>query len=173
MHHFGEALVLSPSDFGIRSEPPSHPELLDWLAAELIANGWSTKDLHRQIVLSSTYRQQRVYHAKLISGINKNVRLAIEWQDGSQLAFQQRETTPPWNGATIVTNQAFAPHEMLYPHEYRSMYGPFYYRVKGSWIWTPFGMESHDKWELTGTEVRVKYRSNYHLLSGFIPPVLR
>jgi hypothetical protein len=57
MHHFGEPLVSSPSDFGVRSTPPSHPELLDWLAATLIEDGWSLKKLHRRIVLSSVYQQ--------------------------------------------------------------------------------------------------------------------
>jgi mono/diheme cytochrome c family protein len=57
MHHFGNPLVATPSDFGLRSEAPTHPELLDHLAARFMAEGWSTKDLHRWIVLSSTYRQ--------------------------------------------------------------------------------------------------------------------
>ncbi|MHC4877978.1 MAG: hypothetical protein ACYTGL_16090 [Planctomycetota bacterium] len=73
-------------------------------------------------------------------------------------------------GGTMYTNQAFAPHEMLYAHKYRSMYGPFFYRVKGAWLWTPFGIESHDKWELVGTEVKVNYKSKICPLSGFIPP---
>lgn len=80
-----------------------------------------------------------------------------------------RQDIPVQVGGTQITNQAFAPHEMLYAHEYRGLYPPFYYRVKGSWLWTPFGVESHDKWELMGTEVKVKYRSNYSLLSGFTP----
>ena len=57
MHHFGVGLVKTPSDFGLRSDPPSHPELLDWLAANFIQSGWSVKWLHRQIVLSATYQQ--------------------------------------------------------------------------------------------------------------------
>ena len=57
MHHFGEPLVSTPSDFGTRSTPPSHPELLDYLAARLKDEGWSLKALHRLIVLSSTYQQ--------------------------------------------------------------------------------------------------------------------
>jgi mono/diheme cytochrome c family protein len=56
-HHFGAGLVRTPSDFGIRAETPSHPELLDWLATQLVANGWSTKSVHRLIVLSNTYQQ--------------------------------------------------------------------------------------------------------------------
>lgn len=58
-HHFGKGIVPTPSDFGTQGSPPSHPELLDWLAAELMQNGWSTKHIHRQIVLSATYRQER------------------------------------------------------------------------------------------------------------------
>lgn len=57
MHLFGQGLVTTPSDFGLRSEPPSHPELLDELAASFIREGWSTKRLIRRIVLSQTYRQ--------------------------------------------------------------------------------------------------------------------
>ena len=58
MHHFGAGLVRTPSDFGLRAEPPSHPELLDWLANRLVAGGWSTKALHRMILLSATYQQR-------------------------------------------------------------------------------------------------------------------
>lgn len=57
LHHFGAGLVRTPSDFGLRAEPPSHPELLDWLARRFVEEGWSLKWLHRQIVLSATYRQ--------------------------------------------------------------------------------------------------------------------
>lgn len=56
-HHFGEGLVTTPSDFGVRAESPSHPELLDWLAMELIRQGWSTKAIHRLILTSKTYQQ--------------------------------------------------------------------------------------------------------------------
>ena len=55
-HHFGEGLVRSPNNFGRLGERPDHPELLDWLAAKLVESGWSIKDLHREIMLSSTYR---------------------------------------------------------------------------------------------------------------------
>jgi len=56
-HHFGQGLVSTPSDFGIGGDQPSHPELLDFLARELIQNGWSLKHLHRLIVRSAAYRQ--------------------------------------------------------------------------------------------------------------------
>jgi len=53
--HFGKPLVATPSDFGFRGTPPTHPELLDWLANEFIASGWSIKRMHRLIMLSKTY----------------------------------------------------------------------------------------------------------------------
>ena len=56
-HHLGRGLVATPSDFGARGEPPTHPELLDWLATELIAHGWKLKEIHKLIMLSSVYRQ--------------------------------------------------------------------------------------------------------------------
>jgi len=56
-HLFGQGLVRSPNDFGFNGAPPTHPELLDWLAEELLANGWRLKPLLRQLVLSRTYRQ--------------------------------------------------------------------------------------------------------------------
>ncbi len=57
LHHFGAGLVSSPSNFGLRSQPPTHPELLDYLAHRFVTEGWSIKQLHRWIMLSSTYQQ--------------------------------------------------------------------------------------------------------------------
>jgi hypothetical protein len=56
-HLFGRGLVATPSDFGTRGDPPTHPELLDWLATTLTEDGWSTKRLIRRIVLSQAYRR--------------------------------------------------------------------------------------------------------------------
>lgn len=56
-HHFGRALVRTPDDFGIRGQPPTHPQLLDYLATKLLDDGWSLKKLHRRIMLSAVYRQ--------------------------------------------------------------------------------------------------------------------
>ena len=55
--HFGEGLVSTPSDFGANGAKPTHPELLDWLASEFKARGWSLKAMHRLILTSATYRQ--------------------------------------------------------------------------------------------------------------------
>ena len=56
-HHFGTGLVRTASNFGLLGEPPTHPELLDWLATQFVEHGWSLKDAHRQIMLSATYKQ--------------------------------------------------------------------------------------------------------------------
>ncbi len=57
LHHFGEGLARSPDDFGKLGQEPTHPELLDWLASEFVARGWSIKSMHRLMVLSSAYCQ--------------------------------------------------------------------------------------------------------------------
>jgi hypothetical protein len=62
--HFGTGLVESSSNFGVLGEAPSHPLLLDFLAATFVENGWSVKDLHRQIMNSETYRQASAFDAK-------------------------------------------------------------------------------------------------------------
>ncbi|MFN8007328.1 MAG: PSD1 and planctomycete cytochrome C domain-containing protein [Terriglobia bacterium] len=54
--HFGSGLVATPNDFGRQGQPPTHPELLDWLATEFVRQGWSIKRMHRLMVLSNTYR---------------------------------------------------------------------------------------------------------------------
>jgi hypothetical protein len=57
-HHFGQPLVQTVGDFGVRSEPPSHPELLEWLAHDFVSNDWKLKRLHRLIVRSAAYNQR-------------------------------------------------------------------------------------------------------------------
>jgi hypothetical protein len=56
-HHFGEGIVSTPNDFGFQGSPPSHPELLEYLASELVKGGWKLKPLHKQMLLSATYQQ--------------------------------------------------------------------------------------------------------------------
>src|SRR5207245_3453737 len=57
LHHFGEGIVNTPGDFGVRTEEPAQRPLLDFLAASFVESGWSTKALHRLILLSSSYQQ--------------------------------------------------------------------------------------------------------------------
>src|SRR5262249_11583826 len=63
MQHFGRGIVDSLGDFGSQGEKPTHPELLDWLATDFVASGWSLKHLHRRIVLSEAYRQGSTFNA--------------------------------------------------------------------------------------------------------------
>ncbi len=65
LHHFGSGLAATPDDFGLRSDPPSHPELLDYLATQLIQGGWSIKSLHRLLMASATYQQSSEENARL------------------------------------------------------------------------------------------------------------
>ncbi len=64
MHHFGKGIVTSAGDFGVLGNDPSHPQLLDWLAADFMENGWSLKRLHRQILTSQTWKQSSTRDAK-------------------------------------------------------------------------------------------------------------
>lgn len=73
---FGRGLVLTTEDFGYRGTPPSHPDLLDWLAAELMASGWDVKAMHRLIVCSSTYRRSSEVRPELRTEDPDNVLLA-------------------------------------------------------------------------------------------------
>jgi mono/diheme cytochrome c family protein len=61
-HHFGRGIVATPSDFGVRGAPASHPDLLDWLAAELIRHRWQLKPIHKLILSSSVYRRSSKFN---------------------------------------------------------------------------------------------------------------
>lgn len=73
---FGQGLVTTPEDFGVKGEPPTHPELLDWLACEYMDNGWSLKQLLKTIVLSSTYQQSSSVRSELVDRDPQNALLA-------------------------------------------------------------------------------------------------
>ncbi|MES2692930.1 MAG: DUF1549 and DUF1553 domain-containing protein, partial [Verrucomicrobiota bacterium] len=75
-HLFGRGIVATVEDFGTRGEPPSHPELLDYLATEFVRGGWSRKAMIRQIVLSATYRQSSTMRAELLDRDPYNTLLA-------------------------------------------------------------------------------------------------
>lgn len=72
--HFGVGLVETANDFGRNGTPPSHPELLDWLAIQFIESGWSVKNMHRMIVLSATYGQAAIVRVDA-SALDADVRL--------------------------------------------------------------------------------------------------
>jgi hypothetical protein len=75
-HHFGGGLVKTAENFGLQSEPPSHPELLDWLATEFVRTGWNIKALHKLMVMSATYRQSSTVTPELVQRDSENRLLA-------------------------------------------------------------------------------------------------
>jgi len=78
-HHFGQGIVATPNDFGKAGIRPTHPELLDWLAADFIEGGWRIKRMHRQIMLSNAYRQSSL----------SNQTVAIAKDPGNTLLWRQ------------------------------------------------------------------------------------
>ncbi|HEV7403847.1 MAG TPA: PSD1 and planctomycete cytochrome C domain-containing protein [Chthoniobacteraceae bacterium] len=102
MRHFGQALVRTPDNFGKVGEKPTHPELLDWLARRFIASGWSLKQLHRTIMLSSAYQMSSRLDQRSFAqdGDNRLLwrmeprRLDVEaWRDGLLAATQDLDRT--------------------------------------------------------------------------------
>lgn len=90
-------------------------------------------------------------------------------QTGAALYPSPVPGIPQQMGGAAIMNQAFHPHEMLYPHEYHAMYPPYYYKVNGGFMVTPFGMWSHEDWTLQGTQVDVKYKSHISPFTLFHP----
>lgn len=75
MHHFGQAIVDSTGDFGSRAATPTHPDLLDWLAADFMEHGWELKRIHRLIMTSRTYRQTSASHSEKAMAVDADNRL--------------------------------------------------------------------------------------------------
>ena len=109
----GSHIVDTPSDFGLQGSPPTHPELLDWLAADFVEHGWSIKHLVRKIVLSQTYQQRSDYrkdgvnadsHNKLLWRGNRK-HLSIEAiRDSLLSASRQLDPTPRGHAGKLWTN---------------------------------------------------------------------
>jgi len=90
-YHFGTGIVDTPSDFGFLGSRPTHPELLDWLASRLLAHGWRWKPLHREILLSQTYRQSAAYRPAA-AAIDKDARLLWRFPPRRLSAEELRDT---------------------------------------------------------------------------------
>ncbi len=90
-HHFGVGLVKTPSDFGVRAETPSHPDLLDWLTTQFIKDGWSLKKLHRRILTSATFRQSSAGDTTMnASAIRKDPENRLLWRmNQKRLSFEE------------------------------------------------------------------------------------
>ncbi len=121
-HHFGAGLVRTPGDFGLRGDPPSHPELLDWLATTFVESGWSVKKMHRLILLSAAYRQSSDDHVQAAAIDPENVllwrmnrsRLEFEPLRDSLLAIAGR-LDPRLGGLPVdITQAPFPPRRSIY-----------------------------------------------------------
>jgi mono/diheme cytochrome c family protein len=111
-HHLGRGIVTTPNDFGEQGDPPSHPELLDWLASQLVQNGWTLKRLHTMIVTSAVYMQDSRYDEARAKIDRENVyrwrytprRLEAEPIRDSLLAFSGRLDSSMFGPGTLDPN---------------------------------------------------------------------
>jgi cytochrome c553 len=122
-HHFGAGFVPTPDDFGTMSEPPSHPELLDYLAARFMAEGWSMKKLHKTIVLSAVYQQSSANNPRYAE-IDPGNRLLWRANIG-RLEFESIRDSILAIGGSLNTNMYGRPVDFdLHPESTRrSVYG--------------------------------------------------
>ncbi len=126
---FGTGFVKTAEDFGVQSEPPSHPELLDWLATEFVARGWDLKALHRLIVTSATYRQSSRVTPELLE----------RDPDNRLLARGPRHRMPSW----MLRDQALAAAGLL--HEQRGGPAVKPYQPAGIWEEATFGKKTYQQ----------------------------
>jgi hypothetical protein len=122
LHHFGFGIVRTPSDFGTRSDPPTHPELLDHLAVQFMADGWSVKKLHRAMMLTSVYQQssevgadaaQRDPQNLLLSHMNRR-RLDFEAVRDSLIAVTGNMDTTMGGKSVDITTEPYTRRRTIY-----------------------------------------------------------
>ncbi len=134
--YFGRGLVETSEDFGVQGSPPSHPELLDWLAVEFMDRHWNMKAIHRKIVLSATYRQSSDIASALVEKDPSNKLLAR----GARFRLE----------AEMLRDQALGVSGLLS----RKRGGPSVYPVQPEGIWnTPY---SGEKWIESAGEDRYR-----------------
>jgi hypothetical protein len=158
--HFGRGIVATPGDFGTQGEPPSHPELLDWLARDFVENGWSLKRLQRLILLSSTYR---------MAGVAEGPGLRSDPEDRSLWHFPRRrlegeairDAMLACSGA--LNPKAFGP-PVVPPLSRDELTGLF--DAKGKWPVTKDAAE-HDR---RSVYLLVRRTFVYPLFAAFDPP---
>jgi hypothetical protein len=136
-YHFGRGIVGTPSDFGLKGERPTHPELLDWLATEFMTNGWSMKYMHRLIMTSETYKQASVSRPEAV---------AIDPEDKLLWRFPRHRL----EGETI-RDEALAVAGMLNT----KMGGPSVFPE------LPIGLEGRGGWKVTKDKEERNRRSIY------------
>ncbi|MES2707058.1 MAG: PSD1 and planctomycete cytochrome C domain-containing protein [Verrucomicrobiota bacterium] len=127
MHDFGNGLVSTPSDFGTRAEPPSHPELLDWLAARFMEDGWSLKKLHRRLLLSAAWQQSSAPPPEpdLTAALLKDPGNRLLWRMNPQrLSFEEMRDSWLAAAGLLDPRMGGAPVELFDPgNTRRTLYG--------------------------------------------------
>ena len=134
-YHFGRGLVKTPNDFGVRGLPPTHLELLDHLAQQFVRSGWSIKNLHRLIMLSSTYQQSSVADptnplavdtTDLYVHFSRQRLSAEEIRDAILAVSGELDPVPaqghPFPDATTWGYSQHGPFSAVYDHNKRSVY---------------------------------------------------
>src|SRR5262249_42157850 len=133
LHHFGRGLVRTPGDFGLRGEPPTHPELLDDLAWSFIDGGWSIKKLHKAILMSATYQQSCEPLTPILStrrrgqgeGATDPDNRLLSHQNRQRLDFESLRDSLLWASGRLDLKVGGAPVEIATPpfSTRRSVYG--------------------------------------------------
>ncbi len=122
LRHFGKGIVRTPSDFGIRGDPPTHPELLDYIASRFVEDGWSVKKLHKLILLSNTYQQSCLTTARealidpenrLVSHMNRQ-RFDLEELRDSLLAVSGQLDTKSGGPSVELTSAPYSNRRTVY-----------------------------------------------------------
>ena len=123
--HFGRGLVTTPNDFGARGQPPTHPALLEFLASEFVHRGWSIKEMHRLIMLSSTY-QQATGEAGDYAGFARRRLTAEELRDSILAVSGDLDREPgrahPFPSPLGWGYTQHGPFNAVYDHDKRSVY---------------------------------------------------
>ncbi len=133
--HFGNGLVRTPDNFGVRGELPSNPELLDWLAARFVADGWSIKAIHRLVMSTDAYRRATINddHNAMIDPdnvtqwrFNRRRLMAEEIRDAMLVVSGDLDVTPgeahPFPPSKTWTFTQHNPFTAVYDHNHRSVY---------------------------------------------------
>jgi mono/diheme cytochrome c family protein len=118
-HHLGRGLVATPSDFGFQGEAPSHPELLDWLARELIRGGWRLKPIHKLIMTSSVYRQSAAREPAKVKADSEN---RLFWHRPRQRLQAELIRDAMLAVSGVLDPRPFGPGTLDPNHKRRSIY---------------------------------------------------
>jgi hypothetical protein len=177
MRHFGSPLVKTPSDFGVRSDPPTNPQLLDYLAVRFVQLGWSVKALHREMLLSSTYRQTSDPEAAGVS--RKKVARAEAADPANMLLWRMNRTRTDFEAMRdsllavsgrldpAIGGQAVAIYDAERPANRRTLYG-FIDRQNLPGILRSFDFASPDSTSPGRFQTSVPQQALFWLNSDFV-----